>query len=251
MDKDIYSLINSKAIEEYNRKNEIKYNDLEKAKIIRWSKKLDFIEKREYLENFLNENKNINYYFKEKIEEEIKKMDLSFKNFFEEKNGFIYIFYIYDSIQKEYYLSRYLFYTKLKIDNNGNIKKDTFNFIEDIDIENLKIDKVPLNSNFFETLDNDIEAIYELNGNTFKLKEIEDNRLPNIWVGLKYSANLKTPFKKGDILIGEEGKKFKFDKIVYRDTNTEAWGYYFKDNGKLDTTYALIPGFDSFEYEDI
>lgn len=273
--KDDYNLINSKAIENYCRNIQHKFNTEELAVLVFRNYKMSINEKIEKYNDLINnypdmdviERINCKHYdsVKTMIKEEISRLNILYKKLLQENDNSIYTWIEYNK-------------STLKIEYTRNLEhtfktyKETLKDVQDYIKEFDDTISFRIIKKYFDKRKSDIFADFNVENKKTKLINLMEN--DNDFLDIdQIFLNIPTPFKEGDILVsnnhrigawGDYNKIFVLDylctwrenlsKILangnYDSSDMIGYGYYLSDENSANFIKDIKFDYDSFEYYD-
>ena len=257
---DVYELINSKAISEYCRKIEHKFNTEELAVLIYRNKRMNIDEKISAYEELIKyypdmeviERINCKHYdsVKVMIREEIKRIKELKEKLEKEEQDVIYTYNYWcncvDNIittGKDEYRDVYKTFKEVQKEIDNELKED-----EKQEIISFLIRK----REFSKDSKYNIAAEYKLNKDR-KLEMVNIYDYKNEWLDIQgICLNIPTPFKRGDLLIATSqtpfagGHVLNYEKFPFVLDHLITWNDKFQDmlsKGNFDFSDMQGPGY--------
>lgn len=272
--KDDYNLINSKAISDYCRSIEHKFNTEELAVLVYRNKKMNIEEKidkyKDLIKNYPDmeviERINCKHYdsIKEMIENEISRLEDLYHKFISKNEDCIYTWIEYNKSTLQYD-------HRNTIKNTKKTFEEAYKEVSDYVKEYNDTISFEIIMKDFNNWENNITGYYVIENEEIKLINLIENKnnfldIDNIFL------NMPTPFKKGDILIsnskaknyGDFGEIFvlyylstwrkNLDELLKKGNydSSDMIGYVYYLYGEDSTEFVLDHkwDYDSFEYYD-
>ena len=272
--KDDYNLINSKAISDYCRSIEHKFNTEELAVLVYRNKKMNIEEKidkyKDLIKNYPDmeviERINCKHYdsIKEMIENEISRLEDLYHKFISKNEDCIYTWIEYNKSTLQYD-------HRNTIKNTKKTFEEAYKEVSDYVKEYNDTISFEIIMKDFNNWENNITGYYVIENKEIKLINLIENKnnfldIDNIFL------NMPTPFKKGDILIsnskaknyGDFGEIFVLDYLStwrknldellkkgnYDSSDMIGYGYYLYGEDSTEFVLDHKWDYDSFEYYD-